>query len=166
VQSDQFEWDDEKAESNLMKHGVSFEKATAVFEDSFSITFVDIDHSDGELREITFGSTLFNEVLVVSHTTREDRFRIISARHATKAERRKYMNKKSDEIRDDDDLRPEYDFDFSKGVRGKYYTPKSSTTTLMRIENDVLHYFSSPEQVNEALRTLIAEGRAPEPRNE
>jgi uncharacterized DUF497 family protein len=166
VQSDDFEWDDEKAESNLRKHGVSFDKATAVFEDEFSVTFPDIDHSHGELREITYGSTLFNEVLVVSHTTREDRIRIINARHATKAERRKYMNKKSDEIRDDDDLRPEYDFDFSKGVRGKYYNPKNTTTVLMRIDSDVRRHFSTSEQVNEALRALIAEGRAPEPRNE
>jgi len=166
VQSDRFEWDDDKAELNLIKHGVRFEKATYVFEDPFSITFEDFDHSDGELREITYGCTLFNELLVVSHTAREDRIRIISARHATKAERRKFMTKKSDEIRDKDDLRPEYDFDFSKGVRGKYYHPKQSQTVLIRIESDVLVHYSTPEQVNDALRMLIAEGRAPEPRHE
>jgi uncharacterized DUF497 family protein len=168
VQSERFEWDDQKAESNLSKHGVSFNKATAVFEDPFSVTFNDLDHSFGELREITYGSTLFNEVLVVSHTARGERIRIISARHADKAERRKFMNKKSDEIRDEasDDLRPHYDFDFSKGVRGKYYNPRHTVTTLMRIDNDILQHFSSAAEVNAALRTFIAEGRAPEPRNE
>lgn len=166
MQSDRFEWDDHKAESNLIKHGVRFEKATLIFDDFFSVTFPDLDHQDEENREITYGSTLFNEVLVVSHTTREDRIRIISARHATKAERRRYMSKKSDEIRDEDDLRPEYDFDNTKGVRGKYYNPKNSTTVLMRVDLDVMHYFSTPEQLNEGLRTLIAEGRAPKPRNE
>jgi hypothetical protein len=66
----------------------------------------------------------------------------------------------------EDDLRPEYDFDNIKGVRGKYYNPKSSTTVLMRVDLDVMRYFSTPEQLNEGLRTLIAEGRAPKPRNE
>ena len=72
------------------------------------------------------------------------------------------MNKQ----RDEEDLLPHYDFDYSKGVVGKYYTPKGRTTILMRIDEDVLRHFSTPEQVNAALRTLIAEGRAPEPRNE
>jgi hypothetical protein len=76
------------------------------------------------------------------------------------------MSKKSDEIRDEDDLRPEYNFDPATGVRGKYYNPKSSTTTLMRVDLDVMHYFSTSEQLNDGLRTLIAEGRAPKPRNE
>jgi hypothetical protein len=74
------------------------------------------------------------------------------------------MSKKSDEIRDE--LRPAYDLDFSKGVRGKYYNPKGTTSILMKIELDVLRHFWTSEQVNDALRTLIAEGRAPEPRSE
>lgn len=66
----------------------------------------------------------------------------------------------------EDDLRPEYNFDPATGVRGKYYNPKSSTTVLMRVDLDVMRYFSTAEQLNDGLRTLIAEGRAPEPRNE
>jgi len=159
VQSERFEWDDEKAEWNLIKHGVPFEKAVFVFNDPLAVTFPDLDHSDEEDREITFGSIAFNQVLVVSHTTREDRIRIISARHATKAERRRFMNKKSDEIHDD--LRPEYDLDFTKGVRGKYYHPKNTRTILMRIDLDVLQHFETAEQINAGLRALIAEGRAP-----
>ncbi len=160
MRSARFEWDDEKAEWNLIKHGVPFDKAVFVFNDPLAVTFPDLDHSDEEDREITFGSIAFNQVLVVSHTTREERIRIISARHATKAERRRFMNKNSDEIRDE--LRPEYDFDFNKGVRGKYYTPKNGYTVLMRIDLDVLRHFETAEQINEGLRTLIAEGRAPQ----
>ncbi|HEX8255232.1 MAG TPA: BrnT family toxin [Thermoanaerobaculia bacterium] len=165
MQSDRFEWDDDKAELNVIKHGVSFVKAADVFDDPFSITVSDLDHSYDEEREVTFGSTLFNEVLVVVSTTREDRTRIISARQATKAERRTYMNKKSDEIRDA--MLPDYThLDWSKGVRGKYYNPKNATTILMRVDGDVARHFATSQQLNDALRTLIAEGRAPEPRNE
>ena len=160
MRSARFEWDDDKAEWNLIKHGVPFDKAVFVFNDPLAVTFPDLDHSDEEDREITFGSIAFNQVLVVSHTTREERIRIISARHATKAERRRFMNKNSDEIRDE--LRPEYDFDFNKGVRGKYYTPKNGYTVLMRIDLDVLRHFETAEQINDGLRTLIAEGRAPQ----
>jgi hypothetical protein len=96
------------------------------------------------------------------------------------------MSDKSDE----DDLRPEYDFDFSKGVRGKYYIPQPpeltdipetdftnairgrSNVALRRgvlrvsIDPDVARYYASDEAVNDALRMLIAEGRAPERPNE
>jgi uncharacterized DUF497 family protein len=61
VQSDRFEWDDHKAELNLIKHRVRFEKAIDVFDDFFSATYADLDHYDEENREITYGSTLFNE---------------------------------------------------------------------------------------------------------
>ncbi len=166
MKSASFECDDAKAQLNRQKHGVSFEKASAVFDDPFSMTFKDFDHSEAEQREITFGSTMFNEVLVVAHTQRDDRIRIISARHATKAERRKYMSKKSDEIRDEDDLRPEYDFDPALGVRGKYYDPERALSILIKLDRDVVRHYSTPEQVNDALRQLIAEGRAPAPRNE
>jgi hypothetical protein len=62
-----------------------------------------------------------------------------------------------------DDLLPEYDF--SRGVRGKYYRPGRSIIR-MTIDEDVARYYSSSELVNAALRQLIAEGRAPEPRDE
>jgi hypothetical protein len=108
-------------------------------------------------------------VLVVSHVTRGGRTRIISARRATKAERRNYMNKQHDYISDkkelEDDLLPEYDFDYSKGVRGKYYTGRR-LIIYIRIDEDVAKYFSTNDSVNTALRQLIAEGRAPAPRTE
>jgi len=62
-----------------------------------------------------------------------------------------------------DDLLPEYDF--SGGVRGKYYRP-GKTIIRMTIDEDVAHHYWSSELINAALRQLIAEGRAPEPRDE
>lgn len=84
------EWSKRKAAVNERKHGVSFHEAGTVFGDPFAITFSDPDHSVDELRYLTFGVSLQNRVLVVSHTEREDRIRIISARRATKGERMIY----------------------------------------------------------------------------
>jgi uncharacterized protein len=85
-----FEWDPEKAESNLQKHGVSFQEAATVFGDSLSYTFDDPDHSDEEARFLTIGLTTTGKFLIVSHTDREGNIRIISARELTKSERKFY----------------------------------------------------------------------------
>ena len=86
----QFEWDPEKAASNLRKHGVSFDEAATVFEDDLSLTGHDPDHSVGEIRLITFGVSSVGRLLVVSHAERSDRIRIISARPASRPERKLY----------------------------------------------------------------------------
>ena len=62
-----FEWDDKKTESNLHKHGVSFEEATTVFGDPFSITIRVPIHSDEENRFIILGRSASNRLLVVVH---------------------------------------------------------------------------------------------------
>lgn len=85
-----FEWDAAKAESNLRKHGVAFEEAATVFADPLALTIDDPDHSREEDRFITLGVSGGNRLLVVVHTDREDRIRIISARPATRRERRSY----------------------------------------------------------------------------
>jgi uncharacterized DUF497 family protein len=87
---DLFEWDDDKARSNWLKHGVSFEEAATVFEDSRSLTRDDPDHSIDEDRLITIGVSDFSRLLVVCHTDREGRLRLISARPAMLRERRSY----------------------------------------------------------------------------
>jgi hypothetical protein len=84
----QFEWDPKKAKNNLNKHGVSFEEAVSVFYDPLSATFDDPDHSDDELRLITIGFSSGNRLLFVSHSDRGEVLRIISARAATKHERK------------------------------------------------------------------------------
>jgi uncharacterized DUF497 family protein len=85
-----FEWEEAKAAANLRKHKVSFEEASTVFEDNLSLTGRDPDHSLGERRFVTFGVSAKNRVLVVSHTERNDKIRIISARPATRTERKIY----------------------------------------------------------------------------
>jgi len=85
-----FEWNGRKADVNEKKHGVSFQEAATVFDDPLAITFPDPDHSVGEHRHVTFGHSGRNRLLVVSHTERKDRVRIISARPATRQERRIY----------------------------------------------------------------------------
>ena len=86
----EFEWDPEKAESNLAKHGVSFHEAATVFGDPLAITYFDPDHSDEEDRFLTFGQTSKGELIVVAHADRGDRTRIISARRLTRSERKQY----------------------------------------------------------------------------
>lgn len=86
----EFEWDVEKAEANLKKHGVSFQEAATVFGDPLAITYFDPDHSQDEDRFITFGHSSDGRLLVISHTDRDERTRIISARPATRKERKQY----------------------------------------------------------------------------
>ena len=84
------EWDPAKARANLRKHGVTFEEAAIALGDDLAITAADPDHSRGESRFVTFGVSSAGRLLVVSHSERGDRLRIISARTATKGERRIY----------------------------------------------------------------------------
>jgi uncharacterized DUF497 family protein len=86
----QFEWDPTKAKINLRKHSVAFKEASTVFRDPLSITTYDPDHSEEEDRFITFGFSAAGRLLMVAHTDRGDRIRIISARELTHAEREAY----------------------------------------------------------------------------
>lgn len=84
-----YEWDKAKARSNREKHGVSFADAVVVLEDEQAITVP--DDNPNEERFITIGMDAFGQVLVVVYTwRREETIRIISARKATRAERRQY----------------------------------------------------------------------------
>jgi uncharacterized DUF497 family protein len=86
-----FEWDRDKAETNLAKHGVSFEEASTVFGDPLALIFDDADHSERESREIIIGHSIFRRLLIVSFLERlRDVIRIISAREATRKERKDY----------------------------------------------------------------------------
>jgi len=86
----EFEWDPDKSEANLKKHGISFHEASTVFGDPMAITFNDPDHSIGEHRFLTFGRSRANQLLGVVHTERREKTRIISARRATRQEREIY----------------------------------------------------------------------------
>ncbi len=88
-----FEWDQRKADSNLKKHGVSFQEATSVFADALSITIPDPDHAASEARYIDLGISHRNRLLVVSYTERGEIIRIISARRVNRSEQKDYENK-------------------------------------------------------------------------
>ena len=88
----EFEWDDNKAKTNEVKHGVSFEVAATVFEDPFARLIPDPDHSAEEDRFILLGLSSQADALVVCHCFRAEGLviRLISARHATKKEENYY----------------------------------------------------------------------------
>ena len=86
----EFEWDDAKSASNESKHGVTFADAVTLFGDPLAITVYDPDHSADEDRYVTMGLSITAKLLIVSHTDRGDQVRLISAREATRAERRDY----------------------------------------------------------------------------
>ncbi len=87
----QFEWDEGKAVSNEQDHRVTFERATTVFSDPLSVAFYDVDHSDDEDRYLILGYSASQQLLVVSYKEIDDNtIRIISARRATRRERRQY----------------------------------------------------------------------------
>jgi uncharacterized protein len=90
-----FEWDGQKAASNLVKHGVAFEQAATVFLDALALTVYDEAHSQQETRWFTLGLDQSGNLLAVAHTyqatsVHHARIRLISARRATKQERRCY----------------------------------------------------------------------------
>ena len=86
----EFEWDPDKAAANLRKHGVSFEEAVTVFGDPLSMLLPDPDHSLAEQRYLVLGLSDNGRLLVVAFVERPPRTRLITARLATKRERRQY----------------------------------------------------------------------------
>ncbi|MBT5935507.1 BrnT family toxin [Sulfurimonas sp.] len=92
-----FEWDQNKEEINIEKHGVTFEQASYVFSDQFALNKFDEEHSQDEDRWILLGKSLNETLLLVVHTFRNDDgtefVRIISARKATKIEKQIYQKR-------------------------------------------------------------------------
>ena len=144
----QFSWDLRKDRSNASKHGVDFVEAATVFVDPLSLTKSDPDHSWHEERYLTLGLSRSHRLLVVAHSDRGRTIRIISARPASRRERRQYET--GGWIAE---MRPEYDF--SDGVRGKYADRFSGDCVMVQLDPDVAAAFPDSEAVNEALRALI-----------
>lgn len=147
-----FEWDPEKASRNIRKHGISFEEASTVFFDPLSVTGRDPDHSTTEARLVTFGLSSSGRLLVVAHTERKTRLRIISAREASRAE----SSMSKDNPQAEDDLRPEYKrSDFGELVRGKYAEQLKRGSNVVVLDPKVAKAFPTAEAVNEALLSLL-----------
>ena len=85
-----FEWDENKAARNFVKHGISFEEAATVFGDPLSDTFDDPDHSAEERRFVIIGVSEKGRMLIVAHTDEGEVVRLISAREPTRKEREFY----------------------------------------------------------------------------
>ncbi|HYA14129.1 MAG TPA: BrnT family toxin [Syntrophales bacterium] len=85
-----FEWDEVKARENLKKHKVSFDEGKTIFSDPFLLTFPDVENSGTEERYVNIGLSLRDRVLVLTHTERQGKIRIISCRKATARERTHY----------------------------------------------------------------------------
>ena len=86
----EFEWDQEKDQQNQAKHGVSFQEVSTVFGDPFALTIDDPDHSVGENQFLTTGYSDLQRLIIVAHTDRDERIRIINAREVTATERHVY----------------------------------------------------------------------------
>ena len=86
-----FQWDPAKATNNVRKHGVSFDEAVTVFKDPLALIFDDTEHSEIEAREIIIGMSTLSRMLLVCFVERhEDIVRIVSARPATRTEKKDY----------------------------------------------------------------------------
>ena len=156
-------WNPAKAESNWQKHGVRFVEAETIFDDEHIAWLEDSEHSDNEERYLAIGESISRRLLVVSYTIRDDEAWIINARCADPSERRRYVKDK-DYLRDEppidySDIPPLTEEWWSKAVRGLHYIPM--TVTRVSIADDVAEVFRTEDDVNDALRVLINEGRLP-----
>lgn len=88
-----FEWDPVKAAANVKKHRVAFDEASTVFGDPLGLLMPDPDHSEEEERYLLLGVSTQQRLLVVAFAERPPRTRLISARRATRRERRRYEAK-------------------------------------------------------------------------
>src|SRR5258708_11093948 len=159
-------WSNRKAALNLAKHGLSFQEATQVFEDPLQFVFEDAVHSDHENRSGVIGALLDGRIIAVVYTfTEKDQIRLITARRAERAEIRFYMNE-PDQLRDEAlevTERDEDDFDlskvdWSKARRGPQFKLKRGPEWV-RLEDHVRVIFHGAEEVNDALKWIMRDGR-------
>jgi uncharacterized protein len=85
-----FDWDEDKAAGNVVKHGVLFDEAKTVFDDPLYVDFYDPEHSDGEDRYLIIGKSIQGRLLITSYTERGELIRLITSRVVTRAERQAY----------------------------------------------------------------------------
>lgn len=155
-------WNPKKAAQNLRKHGVSFEEAREVLDHPLTRVVPDLRHSRAEDRYFAIGDAVGGHVLAIAYTIRDDSAWIISARRATPSESRSYMTGR-DIIRDrpieddEDPLDHEIDFSNAKPIGRKFAKLRMSVL----LDTDVCDVFRTDEEVNNALRMLIREGRVP-----
>jgi uncharacterized DUF497 family protein len=146
-----FEWDPDKCAINERKHRVSFEEASTVFADPLATTIYDPDHSDEEDRYLTLG--LSGENRCLWYPLRIGMRRFASSAPAWQVGANESNMKKPTKRSTSKGMRPEYDF--SKGVRGKYAQRYAEGTNIVVLAPDVAKAFPNADAVNAALRGLI-----------
>ena len=136
-----FEWDANKARTNLAKHGIGFEEASTVFGDNLSLTILDPLHSEVELRIVVNCWLWFtpSEARIFASSVRDQRAG--ANKRVMKKRRQKY-----------NEMLPEYDF--SRGVRGKYVRRYAQGSNVVVLDPDVAKAFPNAETVNSSLRSL------------
>ena len=144
-----FEWDDQKAASNLLKHGVSFDEAVSVFGDSLALTFLDADHTEVEDRSRTMESQAKHGFLWLSIQS------AVAAFESSVQERQLDMKKASMKMVDQDipELKREQ---LGKGVRGKYLKHFMQGSNVVVLQPEIQKAFPTSEAVNKALASMLA----------
>lgn len=138
-----FVWDPVKARRNVQKYGISFQEATSVFDDPLALIFEDARYAYGECREIIIGHDRQNRLMLVCFV--EQPTVIMSSNHPTD----------NTPSFDDDDLLPEYNFDYSKARPNRFAQPMTVV-----LDPDLAEVFPSSESVNQALRELLRQRRS------
>ena len=155
--SNHFEWNSAQAKTNLAKHEVSFEEASTVFDDPMFITVGDDEHPQDEQRYITIGLSKDGQLLMVAHTERDNRIRIIGARKATANE------KNSTPKQDDYELKEEYDLSKMTVLpRGRFAPERRMGKNVAVLAPDVALAFPNDDAVNEALRLVLKAAKIPQ----
>ncbi len=156
-----FEWRRAKAESNRRKHKVTFDEAVSVFYDPLSATFPDPDSPSTEQRLVTVGQSSQDRLLVVVHTEQDETIRLSVHGWLQRMSANGMKAKRTNEVAQ---MRAEYDFDYSKAVRGKYYKRLlKEGSNVVILDRDVAKAFPDSASVNKALRSVLKSKRPRRP---
>lgn len=152
----EFEWDSNKAAANLKKHGVAFDEALTVFRDPLALLFDDPDHSADEQREVIIASRRNRGFLWSALPSGRAGFGS-STRGARPPQNASNMAKtrRPRKRPPSDDLRPEYEFDYTKARPNRFASRFPRQTVAVVLEPDVAEVFSTSRSVNSLLRSVI-----------
>jgi hypothetical protein len=145
-----------KSQEQPGKHGIAFDEATTVFDDTAATIFSDEDHSNGEEREIIVGHSVLDRLLLVSFAENSTGIvRIISARKATRRERKDMKKTSRSKASGSKDMHTEYRFDYSKARPNRFARDARGKAVVVLLAPDVARVFKTGESVNDALRALM-----------
>jgi hypothetical protein len=154
----EFEWDAEKAQENLTKHGVAFEEALTVFADPLASIFDDPDHSANERRELIIGHSANQRLLIASRSGCRGRESSAPGKRRRVSEGTMRKNLRNGR-RDLSGMRPEYQFDYSRAKPNRFASRMKRPVVAVVLESDVAAVFDSSAKVNAQLRSVMATGK-------